>query len=418
MRRLILAFSLIGNILQAQELKQFSLFDCQKKARESHPYYQDRQRIETSAGLKNRNINTQWLPQINANAQASYQSDVTSIPITMPGIKKMPYDQYTFWFDLNQMIFDGGSISAQKHINETSSQAELLQNESELHKITEQVNQTYFGLLLTRENLILLQNVKDNLEQRRKSVDAATQNGLLQESDLKNINIEILKNRQQIDELSLSYSAGINILSELTGEILPDSAVLEIPDVRLSDTGSVQRAEIKAFNTQKTVLSYNDKLSLSQRLPKIYAFSQAGYGRPGLDMLKVDFKTYYIVGITLKWNLWDWNKTSRDRQTLVLQSEMFDSKKSAFEKNLNIMLQTSKSRICQLEKSLQTDSAIVDLRTSVTKLSAVKLEQGTMTATDYINDLNGETQSRIQMKTHVIQLVQEKINYLTIKGIL
>jgi len=420
MKQLLTYCLFISSTIQALEGQRLSLFECQKLAKESHPYYQDRQRIETNAGLKSKNINTQWLPQINANAQATYQSDVTSIPINLPGmtIPKLPLDQYKLWLDINQTLYDGGSISAQRHINETSSQVDLLQNESELHKIVELVNQTYFGLLLVNENIVLLNNVKENLDQRQKTVEAAVKNGILQESDLENINIEILKNKQQIDELKFSYAAGISIMSELTGKKLDDSASIELPLIAIPDTGSYQRAEIKMMDVQKTSLRFSDKLTLSQRIPKIYAFTQAGYGRPGLNMFKTDFSSYYIIGLSLKWNLWDWSKTSRDRQSISLQSEMIDSRRQAFEKNLNIILDNSSARIKQLENSLKTDSSIVDLRSSLTKLSSIKLEQGTMTATDYINDLNGETQAKIQLKSHMIQLVQEKINFLTIKGIL
>jgi outer membrane protein TolC len=420
MKRILTYLLLLSTVLHAQEVQQLSLFDCQKLARENHPYYQDRQRIETNAGLKNKSINTQWLPQINANAQATYQSDVTSIPIKLPGlnIPTLPLDQYKIWLDINQMIYDGGSISAQKQINLTSSQADLLQNESELHQIVELVNQTYFGLLIVHENIVLLNNVRDNLNQRKQTVEASVKNGILQESDIKNINIEILKNQQQIDELKFSYDAGLNVMTELTGKNLNDSTFLQLPEIMISDTGNFQRSEIKEIEVQKTGLSYSDKYTHSQRLPKIFAFSQAGYGRPGLNMLKSDFTSYYIVGISLKWNLWDWSKTSRDRQSISLQSDMLETRRLSFEKNLRIMLDNSQARIKQLEASLETDSSIVDLRISVTKLSSVKLDNGTITATDYINDLNGETQAKIQLKTHKIQLVQEKVNYLTIKGIL
>ncbi len=247
MKHLLICLLLFCTISQAKEAKKLSLFECQKLARENHPYYQDRQRIETNANLKSENINTQWLPQINANAQASYQSDVTSIPIHIPGINipTLPLEQYKVWLDINQMLYDGGSISDQRHINETSSQVDLLQNESELHNINEQVNQTYFGLLLINENISLLNNVKENLYQRQQTVEAAVKNGTLQESDLKNIKIEILKNKQQIDELKFSYGAGINVLSELTGKKLDDSTVFELPMITIPDTGFVTKSRIK-----------------------------------------------------------------------------------------------------------------------------------------------------------------------------
>ena len=417
MKRLLIVYLFFSTSLRAQEV-QLNLFDCQKFARENHPYYQDRQRIDENAGLKTKNLNTQWFPQINANLQGTYQSDVTSIPINIPGVTKLPLDQYKFWIEINQMLYDGGSVAAQKHITETNAKSDLMQNESELHTIVEMVNQTYFGLLLVKENKILLENVKENLNARQKTVETGVQNGLLQESDLKNINIEILRNQQQIDELTSSYSAGLNILSELTGRNIGDSTRLEMPKVTVSDSDSLQRAELKMLEIQKESLVFSEKLAASQRRPKIYAFSQAGYGRPGLDMLKSEAQTFYIIGINLKWNLWDWSKTARDRQSISLQKDMLDSRRLALEKNFRILLDNSSAHIKQLEKSLISDSSIVLLRSSVTKISATKLENGTMTATDYINDLNSETQAKIQLKTHAIQLEQEKVNYLTVKGIL
>jgi outer membrane protein TolC len=417
-------------VIFSQETKELSLFDCYKLANENHPYYQDKKRIVESTDLKIRNINSQWLPQLSINGQATYQSDAISLDMKVPDFsnpanpvfrdKKIESskDQYKATFDINQVIYDGGSISAQKKITIASSQADSLQNESELHKINEQVNQIYFGLLLFRENKRLLEVVKSTLEKRLKTIEAGVKNGIMQESDLENIKIEILKNQQQTDELKLSFSYGINILAELTGMTLNDSLSIDLPEVNFYDTGNFQRTELKALDIQKTNLLYSDRLVKSQTIPKLYAFSQAGYGRPGLNMLQNKFSPYYIVGLSLKWNLWDWNKTSRDRQSLSIQRDMIESRKRSLEKNLRIALDNSKSRIDQLDKALIIDQAIVELRGNLTRRSTVKLEQGVITATDYINDLNAETQARIQMETHKIQLVQEKVNYLTIKGIL
>jgi outer membrane protein TolC len=416
--KLIIAVPLLfPPLLFSQEANKLSLFDCYRLANENHPYYQDKKRIVENAALRIRNINSQWLPQLSINGQATYQSDAININL---GPKKFESskDQYKATFDLNQVIYDGGSLSAQKNITIATSKADSLQNESELHKIIEQVNQVYFGLLLFRENKKLLEVVKGTLEKRFKTIESGVKNGILQESDLENIKIEILKNQQQLDELKLSYTTGTNILAELTGEVLNDSITIMLPEVSFSDTGNFKRSEIEALDIQKINLLYSDRLVKSQTIPKIYAFSQAGYGRPGLNMLQNDFSPYYIVGVSLKWNLWDWNKTSRDRQSLAIQGDMIETRKLALERNLRIALDNSKSRIDQLDKALISDQAIVELRSNVTRRSTIKLEQGVITATDYINDLNSETQAMILLETHKIQLVQEKVNYLTIKGIL
>jgi outer membrane protein TolC len=428
MKRIIFYLLLVSTIAHSQEVQQLSITECYKLARENHPYYQDRQRIQENANLKLQNVKTQWLPQMNANAQATYQSDAISLKMLIPDLNAKPItftqktiessrDQYKATIDINQMLYDGGSVAAQKQITNSSLESDLLQNESDLHQLVEQVNQVYFGLLLYKSNIQLLENVGSTLLLRQKTIEAALKNGILQESDLDYIEIEILKNRQQIDELKLSYSTGISVLSELTGKKLNDSLKIEMPEVDIPDTGAFQRAELKNLEAQKTSISFTDKLTQSQRMPRVYAFAQGGYGRPGLNMLDNNFATFYIVGVNFKWNIWDWNKTSHDRQSLTIQRDMLGSRKQAIEKNLRISLDNSKSHIEQLEKSLKTDAAIVDLRKNVTQRSSAKLEQGIMVASDYLNDLNAETQANITLLSHKVQLAQEKVNYLTIKGV-
>ncbi len=428
MKRLLIILLLFNQILKAQEAEKLSLFDCIKLARENHPYFSDKDRIKENTDLKIKSANSQWLPQLNANGQATYQSDAININLPISGKLqngrdtmfqkniKTSQDQYKVYLDVNQMLYDGGSISAQKNITQASSEVDLLQNETDLHKINEQVEQVYFGLILFNQNLKLLESVKTTLRERQKTIESGFKNGILQQSDLDNITIELLRNQQQIDEFQISYSSNIQILSELTGKKLNDSLRIEQPNIELADTDSFQRAELKAFDAQKTILNFSDNLLKSQRLPRFYAFGQGGYGRPGLNMLSNDFTAYYIVGVTFKWNIWDFNKTSNDRQSLMIQSDLVESKKVALELNLRISIDNSLARMAQLKKSLASDSVITKLRSEVTKRSSVKLEKGVITATDYINDLNAEIQSKIQMQTHQVQWVQEKVNYFTIKG--
>jgi hypothetical protein len=53
-------------------------------------------------------INKAKLPKIDLNAQATYQSDVTSLPISLPNVTVNPpnKDQYRA-VDVNQLIYNG-----------------------------------------------------------------------------------------------------------------------------------------------------------------------------------------------------------------------------------------------------------------------------------------------------------------------
>ena len=150
--------------------------------------------------------------------------------------------------------------------------------------------------------------------------------------------------------------------------------------------------------------------------PKFFAFSQAGYGKPGLNMLNEEFDTYYLIGLGLRWSFFDWGDTKRKARILYSQKEIIDTKIETFEKNLNISLENEIANIRKYEKSVELDKQIVQLRTEVKESSFSRLENGVITSTDFLTELNAETKAKLQLETHIILLQQSVFNYLTLKG--
>lgn len=62
-------------------------------------------------GLRKANIMINYLPKVNFNAEATWQSDVTKVNIPMPGISIPPphNDNYKLTIDVSQLIWDGGA---------------------------------------------------------------------------------------------------------------------------------------------------------------------------------------------------------------------------------------------------------------------------------------------------------------------
>ena len=61
---------------------------------------------------------------------------------------------------------------------------------------------------------------------------------------------------------------------------------------------------------------------------------------------------------------------------------------------------------------------MLELQQQISQSAAVKMENGTITATEYITEINKENLARINMESHRIQLLQATANYLTIQGTL
>ena len=256
----------------------------------------------------------------------------------------------------------------------------------------------------------------DDLNEKLKAIQVSVRNGSLLPENEYAIRAEILKNEQQTDELHHKLSASIDILAELTGRDIPANALFQVPfDAQISDIVA-QRPEILLFDLQKTVIDYNSSMSRKMKIPKLFVFTQAGYGKPGLNMLNDKFETYYIVGAGLKWDLIDWGEARNIQKTGNLQKEAIDLNKENFERNISVATRNELASIEYYRSSIEKDKKIIELRTRIKESAFAQLQNGTLTATEYLTEANAELQARQQLETHRILLVQSVVNYQLING--
>ncbi|MES1226390.1 MAG: TolC family protein, partial [Bacteroidota bacterium] len=183
-----------------------------------------------------------------------------------------------------------------------------------------------------------------------------------------------------------------------------------------SATNDIQRAELKLFTDQTKLFAGQEGLIKAKNLPKANVFAQAGYGRPGLNMLQNDFATYYIGGLRLNWNFGGLYTAKKEKQLLQVNKRMVDVQKELFVLNTNTQLKQQQSEVEKLQQLITADNEIIDLRVQVKDAAKAQLENGVITANDYLREVNAEDQSRQTLITHNLQLLQAQINYQTISG--
>ena len=109
MKKLILFFVLLScGMTMAEPL---TLFQCYEKATAIHPLQQEIANRQLAYDLSRKNLNAEWLPQLKANAQATYISNVVEfenllgslpIPISPAVFQSMPHEQYKATLDVTQ----------------------------------------------------------------------------------------------------------------------------------------------------------------------------------------------------------------------------------------------------------------------------------------------------------------------------
>ena len=394
---------------------QLTIEDCYEKAKSNYPLIKQYGLIEKTRHFNLLNASKGYLPQIHLAAQASYQSDVTQIPIDIPGIKGLSKDQYTANLEVNQTLWDGGIISSSRKNIKTQSEVDQRQLEVTLYTVRERVNQLFFAVLLHDEMLNHNEVYLNELQRNTKQVSAFIENGMANSSDLDAVELERVKALQQQAEFTHNRQTYLAMLSALIGEPLSETTQLKKPNVESVFLSQNLRPELAFFAAQQSHLEAQRQQVNTQLMPQINAFIRGGYGRPGLNMLESKFSAYYIGGVRLAWNISSLYNRKNNIQTLDMGSQMINTQRETFLFNTHLELISGNNEIQKIQKLLNADEEILRLRTSIKKASEAKMTNGTLSVLDYMKEVNAE-QLAIQAKIiHQIQLMQAIYNmkYIT-----
>lgn len=397
--------------------QQITLEECYEKARANYPLIKQKELVSKSMEYSVANVQTGYLPQLSINGQATYQSDVTRIPGGASFVEPLSKDQYKIYLELNQAIYDGGVTKKNSAIQETSAQVEDQKIEVELYKIKDRINQIYFGALLINEQLVQNELIKKDLDASLIRMESAVRNGTAFKTNVDILQAEVFKVQQRAVELTAARKSYRDMLGMFIHEELTESTLLQKPATPAAPAEVIiTRPEISLYNYQSQLITAQQQLSNTRVTPKISLFAQGGYGRPGLNLLLNEFDTYYVGGIRLSWNLGGYYNSGRDRQLLDLNLQSLNQLRETFVFNTNLSLRQQSNEITKLNDLLQIDEKLIDLRSKITSTAKAQLENGVITANDYLRELNAEDQAKQNLLVHQIQLLMTQYSQLATSG--
>jgi outer membrane protein TolC len=356
---------------------------------------------------------------MNINGDVHYQSDVTQVPTVIAQFAPEPLDKdwYKITLDIGQVIYDGSTTKRSKEVETIDNLINLQNVGITLYSVKERVTQAYFSIIAWQENKALLLLQEETLKARLRDVESGVRNGVLLASNADILRAELLKIAQRIDDSDIAIATAYQVLSILIGQEIADGTKLDltVPEIQLSMNGQ-DRLEYGLFSLQQQRTGSMKKLSSSKLMPRLMAYGQAGYGRPGFNLLKNQFDDFYVVGAKLSWNFWNWNKTRNEKSMLDLNSSIVASNRDAFTQNISVDLARKQADIARYAKFIEKDRQIADLRTSIMETYSSQLNNGVITSTEYVTELRAETEALLNLKIHQIQLLKAKYDYLATAG--
>lgn len=411
------AAMLLLNTITFSQQETVTLDSCIRWAKEHYPLIRQSTLAAQNGANNLKSINENWYPHLSFMAKGTYQTEVVSF--NFPGMNvDFPHDSYVANVSLDQTLFDGGQTKKQKQIENLNTNMEVQKNEVELYKLIERVSQLYVNALLSRENLEVLKIYQNDLENKSSNLSASLRNGLALQSSLDELEAEALKTEQSIVEAQDNLKALYQTLSMYTGKNFDDGTALAmIPAGGISAGEEVVRPELKLLDMQQELLDARHQLTNKLALPKVSFTAGANYGRPGPNFINQELRFFGDAGINIKWNISSLYGLSKEKNKFNINQQMIDVQREVFLFNIKNTLTTQTAQINSLREMISRDKLIIEKRHNVTMTASSQLENGKITVTDYLTQLNAEMQATLSQKIHEIKLMNAMTSYNTTKGI-
>lgn len=392
-----------------------SLDECQEAAKNHYPLIKQYQQILQATDLTIDNINTGWLPQVQAVAQMSWQSDVVDLPdalsrvmthqgITIDGMRK---DQYKIGIELNQLVYDGGVIKTKKDIARAQSEISKAQNDVQLYQIRKIVNNLYFGILLIDTKLHLNDELQTLLKANEHKLDMMLKGGTVAQCDVDIIKVERLQAVQQAIELDGQRKAYMHMLTIITGKDI--TSFIKPEPIQLGTNN--HRPELRSADKRIQLLGLEYKALNTNLHPKLSVFVSGFYGYPGYDMYKSMMEHNWtlngMIGARLSWNIGALYTRRNDIRKIKLQREDIENQREVFLLNSNMERVQQEENMNKYSKLMNEDNEIIRLRTSVRKATESKLNHGIIDASELVREITNENHARLQLSVHEIELLKQ-----------
>ena len=408
---ILLAAGLMAFVSQAQTLEQ-----CQQAAERNYPLIAQHDLIASTTDLTVSNIQKGWLPQVTATAQATYQSAVTAWPDEMKGLmqqmgvdmKGLARDQYRVGLDVQQTLYDGGAIRAQRQVAREQGAVQQAQLDVTLYNVRQRVDDMFFGLLLLEDQMRLNADLQELLAASEKKLASMVKHGTAAQCDLNNVTAERLNVVQQHTTLESQYRVLQSMLAtfcgiEITGLVKPAAI-----DAAGADNN---RPELSLIDSQLRLADAQDHALNAALLPRLGLFAQGYYGYPGYnmfkDMMSRDWSWNGMVGARLTWNIGALYTHRNDKAKVQLQRETAQNQREVFLFNNRLEQMQYREAIERYRSLMAQDEKIITLRQQVRKAAESKLSHGIIDVNDLVREINSENAARVQQSIHEIEMLKQ-----------
>lgn len=400
MRQLLLSLALLGVVtVNAQDKTAFTLAESIAYALEHNEQVRIASLETEISDAVVGETRSQGLPQVDVNGAINYnyqiQRSIIDISTFDPNIPEGTEQEVAFGqtYDGNlaigarQLIFDGSyfvGLQAAKTYRELSAK-ELDRTRID---INEAVSKAYFTVLISRENLEVLEKNYDRIDTLLYETKAMYENGFAEKIDVDRIQVSLNNLKVNLDRSRRLNDVSLKLLKFQMGYPLNEDIKLvdKLEDVNLEvpvipeDFNYNDRIEFSQAITNQNLARLDLKNNRVMRLPKIYANFNYGYNT-ATSLSEQWFQTdrwlnFGAVGLTVSVPIFDGLRKASKIQQNQLQIDQLELQKSLLRRNIDIEIERATVDLNSSLEALKVQEANMELASEVFEITKTKYQEG------------------------------------------
>ncbi len=412
MKKLLLLMMYVAVLpMNAQTL---TLEDCKQLAHDNYPTVKQYHLVEQTRDFTIENASKAWLPQISASVNGLAFTNVLDLTDLM---KQAGVDMKNWLVAgsvmINQNIYDGGQVKANKNIAAAQAEVQKHQLNVNMYDLNQRVEQLYFGVLTLDEQIRQTELLQNDLALSNKTITSMISEGVANQTDLDAVKVEQVKAQQTLDAQKTSRASYLQMIGVFIGKKLGEGTVLQKPAMADVINNTDNRPEIDYYKSQGILLDAQRKQLDTKLLPKLSAFGMGVYHTSVTDMMN---NGLLAGGLTLSWNIGALYTRKNDIKNIETQRRIIDSQRETFLFNNSLQNENTNGNISTLRRQISQDDDIVALRERIRSKSEKKVKLGTESINEMLRDINAVSQARQQKALHEIQLLKEIYSLKTINN--
>ncbi|PSR55969.1 TolC family protein [Adhaeribacter arboris] len=297
----------------------------------------------------------------------------------------------------SQLLFDGSYLIGLKAAKVYTALSQKQAQQTEIDVI-DQVTKAYYGVLVSRERLNLLDRNLERLENQLREITEINRQGLAEKIDVDRLRVAYNNLKVEKDKATRLVELGVDLLKfqmgmdlsqplELTDKL--ENALVEAEVVANSNFDYSQRIEYSILETQRDLAKLDIKNKQSGYYPKLLLNGRYGYSGSSnsfRDLARFETQVaekfypnwfnFAFVGVSLQVPIFDGLRKKYEVQEAKLTLKTLDNGFRNLQQSIDLQLNQSNTNLQNALQVIKSQKESLELATEVARVTNIKFKEG------------------------------------------